>query len=413
MADRLVLYAPTDDLLRRPPLRRRSVCGPFCAILLGILVFSALVHLGLIASMRLDVAGVFFIALVLSSILAVLPLAVLWYLDRRERKTPWLFAAAFLWGGCIATAIALPFNTAFFRFVDAWVAVNPIITELLGPDAAQLLAAPISAPIAEEIAKALGVVVIFRLLRDEFDTMREGIVYGALVGLGFNWFEAALYVAQGYAQHGVAPYGLQLGGRYALFGFGGHALFTGLFGAALGLAIQTQRRWLRIVAPIGGIILAIGGHMFNNALPLLATIASIAAGEPLTMGQEPPPDIGFIDAFISSSVLQLVIFLPLIVILAVALWRSSVWERKVVREELSDEAGDAVSPREHRDILDDGLFQTRRIDPARPKASAALVNAQHELAFRKRRVRDKGSNPDLDWRTEDWRREIQRLRTAM
>jgi len=58
-----------------------------------------------------------------------------------------------------------------------------------------LLAAPISAPIAEEIAKAMRVIVIFWLLRAEFDNLRDGIVYGALVGLGFNWFETALYVA--------------------------------------------------------------------------------------------------------------------------------------------------------------------------------------------------------------------------
>jgi hypothetical protein len=51
----------------------------------------------------------------------------------------------------------------------------------------------------------------------------------------------ALYVAQGYAETGVAPYGSQLGGRYALFGLAGHAMFTGIFGASLGLAIQTRR----------------------------------------------------------------------------------------------------------------------------------------------------------------------------
>src|SRR5262249_52130211 len=83
------------------------------------------------------------------------------------------------------------FNTAFFRFVDVWVAQHPIVSAVLGPDAVILLAAPISAPIAEEIAKALGVLLIFWLLRAEFDNMRDGIVYGALVGLGFNWFEVA------------------------------------------------------------------------------------------------------------------------------------------------------------------------------------------------------------------------------
>ncbi len=273
-----------------------------------------------------------------------------------------------------------------------------------------LLAAPLSRTRHEEIAKTIGVVVIFRLLRGEFETMRDGIVYGALVGLGFNWFEAALYVAQGYVEHGIAPYGLQLGGRYALLGFGGHALFSGVVGASLGLAIQTQRRWLRILAPIAGLVLAIGGHMLNNALPLIATIASIAAGEPPPR-HEPPPDIGFIEAFLSSSILEVITFLPLILILTVAFWRSSVWERRVVREELRDEVGGALSANEHRDILADGMFQTNRIDPARPAASAALINAQHELAFRKHRVRDRGGDPDRDRLTTEWRRAIQRLRT--
>jgi RsiW-degrading membrane proteinase PrsW (M82 family) len=130
---------------------------------------------------------------------------------------------------CIATGLSFPINAAFLHFADAWVWEHPQLRQVLGPDAALLLAAPISAPIAEEISKALGVVLIFWLLRAEFDNMRDGIVYGGLVGLGFNWFEAALYVAQGHAEFGTPPYGFQLGIRYALFGFGGHALFTGLF----------------------------------------------------------------------------------------------------------------------------------------------------------------------------------------
>jgi uncharacterized protein YjbJ (UPF0337 family) len=108
------------------------------------------------AKKDVDVASVFFQALALSGLLAVLPLSLLWFLERRERQTQWLFAAAFLWGGCIATALALPFNTAFLKLVDTWVVLHPVVREVLGPDAAILLAAPISAPIMEEIAKSMG-----------------------------------------------------------------------------------------------------------------------------------------------------------------------------------------------------------------------------------------------------------------
>ena len=110
--------------------------------------------------------------------------------------------------------------------------------------------------------------------------MRDGIVYGALIGVGFNWYEAALYVVQSYDEHGVASYALQLGGRYALFGLGGHALFTSIFGAFLGFAIQMRYVSLRVLAPIAGLVLAVMAHMLNNVLPLLATLASVASGEP-------------------------------------------------------------------------------------------------------------------------------------
>jgi protease PrsW len=405
----LASHVDYDRLFMGSPLRRRGVCMWICTVLLVMLAFATLIHISVLASMRPDVASVFYRALALSSVLAMVPLAVVWFLDRRERESPWLFAAAFLWGGFIATGLALPFNSAFFMLVDAWVTQHPVLRQLLGPDAAMILAAPISAPIAEELAKALGVLLLFWLLRAEFDNMRDGIVYGALVGLGFNWFEAALYVAQGYAEYGVAPYGLQLGSRYALLGLGGHALFTGIFGASLGLAIQTGRKWIRILAPVAGLVLAIAAHMLNNTLPLLVALEGAAAGKPPPV-HESPPDMGFFNAFISDTLMQLTIFLPFFLIMALAVWRSGVWERRVIREELAGEVGRAVSPSEYQEIVGDRMLRTRRIDRTRPRASAALVNAQHELAFRKRRVRDEGKDPERDTLAAGWRDEIQRLR---
>lgn len=400
-----------NRLLMGSPLRRSGVSKAITAGLLVILVFATLVQLVVFAGMPPGIFTVFLRALALSSLLALVPLAILWFLDRRERESPWLFAAAFLWGGLIATALALPFNTAFFKLVDDWLAHHPMLEAMLGPEAPLMLVAPISAPIAEELAKALGVLLLFWLLRAEYDNMRDGIVYGALVGLGFTWFEAALYVANIYAKSGVAAYGLQLGARYALFGLGGHALFTALFGASLGLARQTRHKWLRVLAPITGLCLAIAAHMLNNALPLFAALARIAAGK-LPSETEQIPDVGFFQAFVSGSLIQLTIFVPFLLVMALAVWRSGVWERRVIREELASEVGRSVTPEEYQAIVGDRMLRTRRVDREPPKASAALVNAQSELAFRKRHVRDDGGDPEHDSLVAGWREDIRRLRLA-
>ena len=41
------------------------------------------------------------------------------------------------------------------------------------------------APFVEETLKAVGVVLIYLIARDEMDVMMDGFVYGAMIGLGF------------------------------------------------------------------------------------------------------------------------------------------------------------------------------------------------------------------------------------
>ena len=299
------------------------------AALLVILAFATLVQLPIFTGMPPGLFSVFLRALGLSSLLALVPFSILWFLDRRERRVSLVIRRCVSVGGLIATALSLPFNTAFLGLVDRWLAHHPLLEVILGPNASLMIGAPISAPIVEKIAKALGVVLLFWLLRPEFDNMRDGLIYGALVGLGFTWFEAALYVVKMYDKFGVPAFGLQLGVRYALFGLGGHTMFTAIFGASLGLALQTRRKWFRVLAPIAGLLLAMAARMLNNALPLFATIAKINAGQ-LPSASEQIPDVGFLQAFVTGSLMQLTIFVPFSLIFAFAIWRSGVWERRVI-----------------------------------------------------------------------------------
>jgi protease PrsW len=392
------------------PLRRPRVAR-VTAVTLGVLLsIAALVICAAVGTPGSAATRVFFDALGLSSLLAVMPLAVLWFLDRRERENPWLFASAFLWGGLIATTLAMPVNSVILYLVAQWLEGNAALKEMLGPEAALMIGAPLAAPLVEEATKGLGIVLLFWLVRSEFDNVRDGFIYGALVGAGFNWFESALYVQQNYVEFGTAPFGFQLGMRYAWAGLAGHAMFSGIFGASLGLARASRRRWLAWLAPLAGFALAVMAHAWNNSLPLFLALAAARSGAPAPIEAQPPPDMGLLQAMASASLSNLFIFLPFAILTIWIIRRSGHAERAVIRDELADEVGRSITAAEYQAVLADRVYRTRRIDGRNRTASAALVNAQHELAFRKRRLRDRRLDPEADPRVAQRREQIGRLR---
>jgi RsiW-degrading membrane proteinase PrsW (M82 family) len=395
------------------PLRRPRVARALTWTLGILLAFAALVICAVVAGLGSAATGVFLRALALSSAMSVLPILVLWYLDRREHEAPYAFASAFLWGGLIATTVALPLNTAAIMAVTEWLEQFPQLGEMLGPDAAMMIGAPLSAPIVEETTKGIGIVLLFWLLRGEFDNVRDGFIYGALVGAGFNWFESALYVQQNFVQFGTAPYGFQIGMRFAWLGLAGHALFSGIFGAALGLARATSMRRLRWLAPLAGYVLAILAHAWNNSLPLFFALAAAQAGEAAPTEVLAPPTYTVWEAMLTASLTNLVVFLPFALLLTFILYRSGKAERRVIVEELADEVGHSVTGTEFAAIEADRTFRTRRIDPRQPQVSAALVNAQNELAFRKRRLKNRGFDPAQDGLLEQRRAQISALRQML
>jgi RsiW-degrading membrane proteinase PrsW (M82 family) len=392
------------------PLRRPRVARVMTWTLAILLALAALIITAVVGGLGSQAAIVFGRALLLSSAMSLFPVAILWFLDRRERESPWAYAAAFLWGGLIATTIALPINTAAILAVTEWLEQFPELGTMLGPDAAMMIGAPLSAPIVEETTKGIGIVLLWWLLRGEFDNVRDGFIYGALIGAGFNWFESALYVQQNFVEFGTAPYGFQIGMRYAWLGLAGHALFSGIFGAALGLSRGTSRMWLRLLAPPVGYLLAILGHAWNNSLPLFMALAAAQSGEAAPTEAMEPPTMGLFDALTAASISNLIIFLPFALLLAFIIHRSGKVERRVILEELHDEVGQTITAEEFKQIAADRTWRTRRIDSRSPAVSAALVNAQNELAFRKRRLRDRGYDPAGDVVVEQRRAQIAALR---
>src|SRR5262245_3247465 len=140
-----------DRLLLGSPLRqRRYVIAAIIALALA-LVFAITMLFWTLGHLKPDVLRVFLSALALSSLLSLVPLAILRFLDRRERESGWLTAAAFLWGAVIATGLALPLNNAILRAVAAWLRANPQIAQAVGGEAALVIGAPIAGPLVEEV----------------------------------------------------------------------------------------------------------------------------------------------------------------------------------------------------------------------------------------------------------------------
>jgi len=407
------------QILYGSPLSR-SKNAILAVIVLVVLLLTSLSALfkGYFVALSPAAFQVFVSSLIAVLLMTLLPLAILWFLDRREPEARWLYLIAVLWGAVIATGIALPINYAIFKGLDDFVALHPDIRTILGGElAGSNLAVPLSGPLVEETLKGLGVLLLFWLFRNEFDNVRDGFIYGALVGVGFNLLEAPLYITNGFISTGDMPLYFQIADRFALFGFAGHALYTGMFGIGLGLARQTTRRWLRVAAPVGGWLLGFSGHFLNNAIGLfLALFVYVLTGKPMpdvpkTAATAPAVVEPFLNQWLVHSGWRLLGFFPFFLIVGVMLWQSGIWERNVIREQLADEQEPVITPEEYEGVKRDRSFQTRRIAGCSRRTSAAIVKAQNELAFRKWRVKQLGQNVNQDVLVASWRDTLIHLRS--
>lgn len=182
---------------------------------------------------------------------------VLW-LDRYEPEPPWMLAAAFFWGALVAAFFAIVINSLGVAIVGA----------LSNEGTATSFGMMISAPLVEETAKALVLFGLFFWKRDEFDDVIDGVVYAAMVGLGFAMTENVKYYGVAVLEHNAVGVFIVRG----LFSPFAHPLFTGMTGVGLGLAAQSTNRLAKLVAPALGFALAVLLHAGWNASARLTVL---------------------------------------------------------------------------------------------------------------------------------------------
>ena len=108
-----------------------------------------------------------------------------------------------IWGGVVALTFSGIANSCVLSFLQH---VVPAAT-------VDSWGAALVAPVNEELYKGAGLVLIYLMARREFDGVMDGLVYGAMIGLGFQVMENVQYFMFAAAESG----GGQLGSVVSMF----------------------------------------------------------------------------------------------------------------------------------------------------------------------------------------------------
>lgn len=180
-------------------------------------------------------------------------LVILW-IDGNEPEPPWLVVSALAWGAVTATGVSVLFNTLFGAVASVAIA---------DPAVAHQLTASISAPLVEETSKGFALLLLYAFFRRHVDSVLDGIVYGALIGLGFAVVENFMYYVNTGSVAGVLMLTLVRG---VITSAGTHIAFTALTGTGIGLFRVLRGGVFRWLLPPGFLALAMFVHFCWNTL---------------------------------------------------------------------------------------------------------------------------------------------------
>jgi protease PrsW len=217
-----------------------------------------------------DAPAAFVLAVVLFAIHGAVFVTIIRAVDWLEPEPRWLFAAAIIWGGFVASANALRANTA----------LESILVKVTSLGFVRDWAAAIEGPTDEEILKTLGIVMIVLLARRQINSILDGVVYGAFVGLGFQEIENITYSLNAVAAAGEDSLGAVVQTfvvRGLLAGLWSHTVYSAIAGAGVAYAVlHRERSWFnRIGVALGALALAWLMHFLWNS-PAAASLTDNA-----------------------------------------------------------------------------------------------------------------------------------------
>jgi RsiW-degrading membrane proteinase PrsW (M82 family) len=227
-----------------PPLPRRiRKVGAPLGVIIALGTVTGLIVILLTAVNPVGTA----IGFILSSVaMTVVLLAYLW-LDRYEPEPPRLLILAFVWGASVAVVVSLGLELWFGSLLGD------------GADAASFGTVAIGAPVIEEAAKGLFLLIMMTgRRRSELNTLTDCLVYAGITAAGFAWLEDILYISGGESLGDS----LVTAAMRLIMGPFAHPLFTTMIGVGVYFAMQRRN----LVAKAGCILLGYLGAVIMHGL---------------------------------------------------------------------------------------------------------------------------------------------------
>ena len=320
------------------------------------------------------------LSLLASGLATMLYAWLVWWLDRYEKEPWWLLATAFLWGAI--PAVILSAVAELILDIPISVMGHSLAYEIAGSS--------LIAPVVEEVSKGLVVFGILLLTRREMDSVLDGIVYGAMAGLGFALTENFFYFLSSLQEGGWGTWMMVVFIRAIIFGLN-HAFFTGITGAAVGYARLSADAFSRLVVPLVGLMGAVLFHSVHNFGSTLASVTCLSL---------------LVSLFSDWAGL-------LMLALAIGLaWRQ---EKQWIRTQLASEVGTTL----RREVYELTVSYRRRLgvqwgallrgDLRTWRLSQRLTQTATELAFKKQQLASLGDEGDSRQVIERLRRQLAAL----
>ena len=285
-----------------------------------------------------------------ASIPALIYATLVLRLDRYEVEPLRAVLACFTWGavGAILFSVAAGL---LFQFA---------LEEALGAEAAAVASVVIGAPLVEESFKGIAVLAVLIFARDEIDSTLDGLVYGALVGVGFAMTENILYFGQAYLEGGLGEFGTLVFGRAVLGGLS-HPAYTAITGAAIGWSRGRYGRGIaRVIVPILGWALAVALHIAWNGGLVLASV-------------QLDQDAGLLELV---AVQTAIVIVPAVLVLYAIARMSRRHELAILREELAAEVERGTITQAEYEAIVDAEERQRVLAAAQARGGRALRRRQ-------------------------------------